>query len=167
MNVQETKNRIEKELEAVAESFGIAKHLVKYNVEIGTNKIDGSADDITYIFGSLAIGREDAPDEEKLYLPLDAELDDDDNVDDERFEESLKDFLSKVAPYRDRLVRAEIPEDELKTIIAEFDKELEENYKKEIERLNRIAKRNLVLSIVAVSVAAVAALVILVIDKIA
>ena len=166
MNVQETKNVIESELKEIAASFGNASALVQYSVEVSTNKVDDE-EDITYIFGSLSLGRKDASDDERLYLPLDAELDDNGNVDGDKFKESLESFRNKVAPIRDRLATAENPEEELKAIITDFDRQLEDNYKKEIERLNRIAKRNLTLAIIAVSVAAVAALLILVIDKIA
>lgn len=167
MNVQEAKLRIEKELESVALTFGSAAHLVSYGVEIGKNEIDNGETDITYIFGSLALGQKDASEDDKIYLPLDAELNDDDTVDEDAFEKSLADFLGRVIPIRDRLVAAENPDEELKGVIADFDKELEENYQREMDRLNRVAKRNLTLAIIAVSVAAVAALLILVIDKIA
>lgn len=167
MNVQETKNIIESELIKIASSFGNASSLVQYSVEINTNKLDGDEEDVTYIFGSLSLGRKDASDEERLYLPLDAELDDDGNVDADKFNKNLESFRDKVAPIRDRLATAENPEEELKAIITDFDRQLEENYKKEIERLNKVAKRNLTLAIIAVSIAAVAALLILVIDKIA
>ena len=167
MTVNETKQRIENELKAVAESFGSASALVKYSVEIGVNHIDGAHDDITYVFGSLAIGPEGANEEDTLYLPLDAELDDDDNVDEERFERNLAKFHEKVAVIRERLLTSSDHNNEVKAIIEDFDREMDEKYRAEIEKLNRIARRNLLIAAAATAAAAVIAIAILVIDKLA
>ena len=167
MTVNETKQRIENELKAVSESFGSASALVKYSVEIGVNHIDGAHDDITYVFGSLAIGPEGANEEDTLYLPLDAELDDDDNVDEERFERNLAKFHEKVAVIRERLLASSDHNNEVKAIIEDFDREMDEKYRAEIEKLNRIARRNLLIAAAATAAAAVIAIAILVIDKLA
>ena len=167
MTVNETKQRIENELKAVSESFGSASPLVKYSVEIGVNHIDGAHDDITYVFGSLAIGPEGANEEDTLYLPLDAELDDDDNVDEERFERNLAKFHEKVAVIRERLLASSDHNNEVKAIIEDFDREMDEKYRAEIEKLNRIARRNLLIAAAATAAAAVIAIAILVIDKLA
>ena len=167
MTVNETKQRIENELKAVSESFGSASALVKYSVEIGVNPIDGAHDDITYVFGSLAIGPEGANEEDTLYLPLDAELDDDDNVDEERFERNLAKFREKVAVIRERLLASSDHNNEVKAIIEDFDREMDEKYRAEIEKLNRIARRNLLIAAAATAAAAVIAIAILVIDKLA
>lgn len=167
MTVNETKQRIENELKAVAESFREASSLVKYSVEVDVNPIEGAAEDITYVFGSLSIGPEGAKDDDRLYLPLDAELDDDDNVDDEKFEKNLEKFQAKVSNIRDRLLASDDYNAEVKAIIEDFDREMDEKYREEIERLNKIAKRNLIIASVATAAAAVIAVVILVIDKLA
>lgn len=167
MTVNETKQRIENELKAVVESFGAAASLVNYSVEVDVNPIDGAHDDITYVFGSLSIGPEGAEENDKLYLPLDAELDDDDNVDEEKFEKNLAKFHEKVAAIRDRLLASSDHNNEVKAIIEDFDREMDEKYRAEIERLNRIARRNLLIAAAATAVAAVIAIAILVIDKLA
>ena len=167
MTVNETKQRIENELKAVAESFGAASTLVNYSVEIDVNPIDGAHDDITYVFGSLSIGPEGADENDKLYLPLDAELDDDDNVDEEKFEKNLAKFNEKVSAIRDRLLAADDYNAEVKAIIEDFDREMDEKYREEIEKLNRAAKRNLIIAAAASAAAAVIAIIVLVIDKLA
>ena len=167
MTVNETKQRIENELKAVVESFGAAASLVNYSVEVDVNPIDGAHDDITYVFGSLSIGPEGAEENDKLYLPLDAELDDDDNVDEEKFEKNLAKFHEKVAVIRERLLASSDHNNEVKAIIEDFDREMDEKYRAEIERLNRIARRNLLIAATATAVAAVIAIAILVIDKLA
>ena len=167
MTVNETKQRIESELKAVAESFGAASTLVNYSVEIDVNPIDGAHDDITYVFGSLSIGPEGADENDKLYLPLDAELDDDDIVDEEKFEKNLAKFNEKVSAIRDRLLAADDYNAEVKAIIEDFDREMDEKYRVEIEKLNRAAKRNLIIAAAASAAAAVIAIIVLVIDKLA
>ena len=167
MTVNETKQRIENELKAVAESFGAASTLVNYSVEIDVNPIDGAHDDITYVFGSLSIGPEGADENDKLYLPLDAELDDDDIVDEEKFEKNLAKFNEKVSAIRDRLLAADDYNAEVKAIIEDFDREMDEKYREELEKLNRIAKRNLTIAAAASAAALVIAIIVLVIDKLA
>lgn len=167
MTVNEAKIRIEKELAEMAAGFGNASALVKYDVQISENEIEGAPTDVTYIFGSLSLGAEDAPEEDRLYLPLDAELDDDDNIDEAKFEENLADFKAKVEPIRDRLSASENPREELATIIAEFDREMDEKYRAEIERLNAVAKKNLIWAGIVAAVAVVGAIIIMVADKLA
>ena len=167
MTVLETKQRIEKELEAVKESFGAASSLVKCGVEVEVNHIEGAEEDITYVFGSLSIGPDGADDEDRLYLPLDAELDDDDIVDESKFEESLAQFKEKACAIKDRVLASKNYNDEIKKIIEEFDREMDEKYRAEMERLNRVAKRNLTIAAIAAAAAAVIAIIVLVADKLA
>ena len=167
MTANETKQRIENELKAVVESFGAAASLVNYSVEVDVNPIDGAHDDITYVFGSLSIGPEGAEENDKLYLPLDAELDDDDNVDEEKFEKNLAKFRERVSDIRDRLLASNDYNAEVKAIIEDFDREMDEKYREELEKLNRIAKRNLTIAAAASAAALVIAIIVLVIDKLA
>lgn len=167
MTVNETKVRIESELQKIKEGFGNASDYVSCSVQISENEIDGAPTDITYIFGSLAIGKPGAGEDEKLYLPLDAELDDDDNVDEAQFEKNLGDFVKIVEPIRARLCAAENLDTEVEAIIAEFDKNVEQKYNEEIERLNRIAKKNLITAGLAAALMLVIATIIMVIDKLA
>ena len=167
MTVLETKQKIENELKAVAESFGKASALVSYSVEVEVNHIEGAEEDFTSVFGSLSIGPEGADEDDKLYLPLDAELDDNDIVNPEQFEESLAQFKERAYAIRDRILASDDYTTEVKSIIDDFDREMDEKYRAEIERLNKVAKRNLIMAAIATAVAAVIATVILVIDKLA
>ena len=132
MTVLETKTRIENELNAVKESFKDASYLVNCAVDVEVNLIDGAEDDVTYVFGSLSIGAEGAEENDRLYLPLDAELDDDDIVDEKQFEESLAQFKEKAMAIRDRVLASENYNDEVKLIIEEFDREMDEKYRQEM-----------------------------------
>ena len=165
MTVNETKTRIEAELEKIAEGFGKASEYVSYGVQISENEIADAPVDITYIFGSLAIGKPGANEDERLYLPLDAELDDDDNVDEGKFEKNLAEFKALVAPIRDRLLAADDLDAEVEAIIADFDKDMDEKYRAEIERLNKIAKKNLLIAGVSAAAMLVIAAIIMIIDK--
>ena len=167
MTVNETKVRIEAELAKIVEGFGKASDYVSCSVQISENEIDGAPTDITYIFGSLAIGKPGASEDDKLYLPLDAELDDDDNVDEAQFEKNLADFCKIVEPIQARLRSADDLDAEVDAIIAEFDKKVEEKYHEEIERLNRITKKNLMTAGIAAALMLVIATIIMVIDKLA
>ena len=167
MTVNETRVRIENELKAVAESFGEASSLVKYDVDVEVNVIDGAPEDITSVLGSLSIGPAGSEDEDRLYLPLDAELDDDDIVNEELFLENLKSFKAKAESIRDRILASEDYDAEVKAIIEEFDREMDEKYREELERINRVAKRNLTIAAVAAVAAAVIAIIVLVADKLA
>ena len=167
MTVLETKQRIENELKAVAESFGEASSLVKYDVDVEVNLIDGAPDDVTCVLGSLSIGPEGSGEDDRLYLPLDAELDDNDIVNEEKFAEELAKFKEKAEDIRDRLLASSDYNAEIKTIIEEFDRDMDEKYKAELERLNRVAKRNLTVAAIAAVVAGLVALIILVADKLA
>jgi len=167
MTVNETRVRIENELKAVAESFGEASSLVKYDVDVEVNVIEGAPEDITSVLGSLSIGPAGSEDEDRLYLPLDAELDDDDIVNEELFLENLKSFKAKAESIRDRILASEDYDAEVKAIIEEFDREMDEKYREELERINRVAKRNLTIAAVAAVVAAVVAIIVLVADKLA
>ena len=165
MTVNETKQRIEAELKAVADSFGEASSLVKYSVEIEENHIEGAPVDVTYVFGSLSIGPSGAEDDDRLYLPLDAELDDDDNVDEAKFEENLATFKEKAAEIRDRILASDNYDLEAEAIINDFDREMDEKYRAELERINRIAKRNLTIAAIMAGIASVLAIAILVITS--
>ncbi len=167
MTVNETKQRIENELKAVAESFGDAASLVKYGVDVEVNNIEGAPVDVTYIFGSLSIGPEGAEDDDRLYLPLDAELDDNDTVNEERFEENLAMFKQRAEAIRARILASDDYNAEIKTIIEEFDNDMDKKYREELERINKIAKRNLTIAAITAAAAAVIAIVILVADKLA
>ena len=165
MTVKETKERIEAELKAVAESFGKASSLVKYDVEVEVNMIEGAPEDVTYVFGSLSIGPEGCEDADRLYLPLDAELDDDDIVDETKFEENLETFKAKAFEIRDRILASDNYNAEAVAIIEEFDRDMDEKYRAELERLNYVAKRNLTIAAIAAAGAAVLAIIVLVIGK--
>ena len=167
MTVNEVKVRIENELEAIKESFGDASSFVKYSVEIGENNIDDidAPVDITSVFGSFSIGPMDSSEDGRLYLPLDVELDDDDNVNEENFEKNLEGFKESISKIRERVLAAEDYDAEIKAIIREFDAKMEEEYKAELERLNRLAKRNLIAASLAVVAVGIIAIVILVAQK--
>ena len=167
MTVLETKQRIENELKAVAESFGAASSLVQYSVEVDVNHIEGADEDITAIFGSLSIGPEGTEGNDRLYLPLDAELDDDDTVDEAAFEESLALFKERVADIREKMLASDDYNAAAAAIIEDFDREMDEKYRAELERLNNIAKRNLIIAAAATAAAAVIALIVLVATKLA
>lgn len=167
MTVNETKQRIENELKAVAESFGDASSLVKYEVDVEVNVIEGAPEDVTCVFGSLSIGPEGSEEDDRLYLPLDADLDDDDNVNEELFEKNVLRFRAKAEDIRDRILASDNYEAEIKAIIEEFDREMDEKYREELNRINKAAKRNLTIAAIAAAAAAVIAIVILVADKLA
>ena len=167
MTVQETKQRIEKELADVAASFGEASKLVKYDVDVEVNHIEGAEEDVTCVLGSLSIGPEGSSDDDRLYLPLDAELDDDDIIEEAKFEESLAKFKERAAVIKDRILAAEDHNKEVVAIIEDFDREMDEKYRAELERLNKVAKRNLTIAAIAAGVALVIALIVLVADKLA
>ena len=167
MTVLETKQRIEKELEAVKESFGAASTLVRCGVEIEVNHIEGAEEDITYVFGSLSIGPEGADEDDRLYLPLDAELDDNDIVDEAKFEESLAQFKKKADDIKNRVLASDNYNEEIKKIIEEFDRDMDEKYRAELERINRVAKRNLTIAGIAAAAAVVVAIIVLVAEKLA
>jgi uncharacterized protein YukE len=165
MTVNQTKERIEKELLEVKNSFGEASYLVNCSVEVEENNIEGAPVDVTAIFGSLSIGLDGAEENDRLYLPLDAELDDDDNVDEATFEKNLESFKSKVNEIRDRILASDDYDSEVKAVIADFDRDMEEKYQAELERLNRAAKKHLTVAAVATAVCAVIAILILAISR--
>ena len=167
MTVIEAKERIENELKAAAESFGPAASLVKYDVDVEVNHIEGAPVDVTSVLGSLSIGPEGAEGNERLYLPLDVELDDDDIIDEAAFEENLVKFKEIVSSMKDRVLASDDYNSEISAIIEEFDNEMDEKYRQEIERLNKTAKRNLIIAAVATAIAGLAAVAILVFNKVA
>ena len=167
MTVNEIRERIKNELIAAKESFGEASSIVDYIVDVEENNIEGAPVDVTCVFGSLTFGTPDASEDDKLYLPLDAELNDDDTVDDEAFEKSLELFKERVNDIRERVLASSDYEAEIKAVIADFDRDMEEKYLAEVERLNKIAKRNLAIAGIATAAAAVLAAVILILQKLA
>ena len=165
MTVLETKQKIESELKAAAESFGAASSLVDYSVEVEVNQIDGAPEDITCIFGSFSIGPEGSDVNDRLYLPLDAELNDDDIVDEESFNENLAKFHEKVSAMRDKVLASNDYNATVKAIIEKFDQEMDELYNAEIKKLETTAKKNLTIAAIGVAIAAVMAALILLADK--
>lgn len=165
MTVNQTKERIENELIAVKESFGDAAYFVDYSVEVEENNIEGAPVDVTCVFGSLSIGPECSEGDDRLYLPLDAELDDDDNVDEAAFEENLAIFKERVAEIREKVLASDDYEEAVKSIIIDFDREMERKYQAELDRLNKITKRNLIVASVVTAFAAILAVIILVAQK--
>ena len=166
MTANEAKIRIENELKAMAESFGAASPFVKYNVDVEVNVIEGAEDDITSVFGSLSVGAPDSTDDDRLYLPLDTELDDNDNINEESLEEEIAQFKEKAEGIRDRILASDDYAAEVKDIISDFDRKMDEMYQAELEKLNRVARRNLIIASIAAGIASVAAIIILVIGKI-
>ena len=154
MTVLETRERIEKELIAAKESFGEASSLVSYSID-------------TYVFGSLAFGAPDAEEDDKLYLPLDAELNDDDTVDEESFEKTLEVFHARVDEIRERVLASDDYAAEIQAIIADFDRDIEEKYLAEVERLAKLRKRDLLIATGAMLAALVFAMAIFLIRKLA
>ena len=120
-----------------------------------------------YVFGSLSIAPEGAEEDDKLYLPLDAEINDNDTVDEAAFETSVKVFRERVASIRERVLASDDYNEAVKAVIADFDREMEEKYMAEMEKLNKIAKRNLIIAAVATAAAAVFAAVIILIQRLA
>ncbi len=167
MTVLETKERIERELNAILESFGDAKHLARIEIEVAENEIADAPVDTTAIFGAISLGTEYMSDEERLYLPLDAELDDNDIVDDAKFEENLNIFKGRIEAIRTRILSADDYDAELKALIADFDREIEEAYKRELEKLNKDSQRRLIYAAIATAAVALIAVVILVVKQIA
>ena len=167
MTVLETKEKIEKELLAAKESFGEASYLVNHTVDVEVNHIEGAPVDVTYVFGSLSFGAPDASEDDRLYLPLDVELNDDDTVNEESFEENVALFNKRVGEIRERILASSDYEAEVKAIIEDFDREMEEKYLAELEKLHRVAKRNLKIAAVATAATAVLAAIIILIQKLA
>ena len=167
MTILETRERIEKELIAAKESFGEASALVSYSIDIDVNLIEGAPEDITYVFGSLAFGAPDADENDKLYLPLDAELSDDDTVDEEAFEKTLEVFHARVDEIRERVLASDDYAAEIQAIIADFDRDIEEKYLAEVERLAKLRKRDLLIASGAMLAALVFAMAIFLIKKLA
>lgn len=167
MTVLETKEKIEKELLAAKESFGEASYLVNHTVDVEVNHIEGAPVDVTYVFGSLSFGAPDASEDDRLYLPLDVELNDDDTVNEESFEENVALFNKRVGEIRERILASSDYEAEVKAIIEDFDRAVEEEYQREVERRRRAAKRDLLIATGAIAVAAVLALAIFIIQRLA
>ena len=167
MTVLETKERIEKELIAAKETFGEASYLVSHTIDIEVNHIEGAPEDVTFVFGSLSFGAPDSAEDDRLYLPLDAELNDDDTVNAEAFEENVRVFHQRAGEIRDRILASSDYEAEVKAIIADFDREMEEKYLAEIEKHRRAAKRDLMIAAGAIAVAAVLGLAIFILQKLA
>ncbi len=167
MTVIETKERIERELNAMLESFGDARYLARIEIEVAENEIADAPVDTTAIFGTISLGTEDMSDEERLYLPLDAELDDNDIVDDAKFEENLSIFKGRIEMIRNRILSADDYNTELKALIADFDREIEEAYKKELEKLNKESQRRLMYAAIATAAVALIAVIMLVVKQLA
>lgn len=165
MTVNETRQRIENELIAAKESFGEAAALVEYSLDVEVNNIEGAPADVTSVLGSLSIGPANCSEDDRLYLPLDADLNDDDTVDEAALDNSIADFRTKVAEIRDRVLASDDYDSEVRAVIADFDREMEERYQAEIERLNRIAKRNLTIAAISTAAAAVFAAIIILIQR--
>ncbi len=166
MTAYETKARIEAELEEIKKSFGEAEHLVQCDVQMGENEIEGDTTDITYIFGSLSLGTPDMTDDERLYLPLDAELDDDDNVNDEEFEKSLASFKERVYDARDYILSTNDYEAAVKNLIKTFDEEINRKLLEERLSMEMAAKKRLIIAAIAAGAAAIVAIAILVIQQV-
>ena len=167
MTVLETKERIEKELIAAKESFGEASYLVNYDIDVEVNHIEGAPVDVTYVFGALSFGAPGAGEDDRLYLPLDAELNDDDTVNAEAFEENIAVFNKRVTELRERILGSSDYEAEVKAIIEDFDRAVEEEYQREVERRRRAAKRDLLIAVGAIAVAAVLGTAIFIIQRLA
>ena len=167
MTVTETRKRIEEELIAAKESFGEASELVSYTTDALVNGDENALENMPYVFGSLSIAPEGAEEDDKLYLPLDAEINDNDTVDEAAFETSVKVFRERVASIRERVLASDDYNEAVKAVIADFDREMEEKYMAEMEKLNKIAKRNLIIAAVATAAAAVFAAVIILIQRLA
>lgn len=167
MTVIETKERIEQALITAKEAFGEAKDRVDYSVDVEVNSIEGAEDDITCVIGTLSIGPANATEDDKLYLPLDAWVSEDATVNGEAFEENLETFTARVDAIRERVLASDDYDAEISAVIADFDREIEEKYQAELEKLNKIAKRNLIIAAVATAATAVFAAVIILLQRLA
>ncbi len=162
MTVNETKALLEEELKKIYESFGEASHLLKYDVQTEENEIEGAETDYTAVFGTLSIGTDDMTEDERLYLPIDAELDDNDNVDEEKLRSDIEEFKAHVEKIRERILASSDHGNAVHEIIKEYDEEIEAKYKEKLAKMEQDASRRLKIAAIATAiVAAVAAIIVI------
>ncbi len=166
MTAKETQVRIESELAEIAAAFGDASDIVRCEVEVDKNKIAGKKSEITSILGALSFGTTEMNDDDRLYIPIDVELEDNETVNEERFEKNLAAFKEKIAEIRDRVLSSSDYDGEIIAIIDEFDKDAEARYRAEMDALNRASRNRLIAAASAAALIGIIAAIFMVIQKI-
>lgn len=156
MTIAELKNRILEELSHADELLSAIEG-IEYTAKL--EETDRSA----YMFGVVMIGTEGMKDEDRVYLSLEGDIDINDVVDGEKLEADARDFRERLEKIAARLSSAEDKGAEILAIGAEIDKELDEKYQAELDRLNAVTKSNLKVALGAAAVLVIVAAVCIII----
>ncbi|MBQ2793916.1 MAG: hypothetical protein IJF05_04385 [Clostridia bacterium] len=150
MTVNELKIALEGEMQWARELLSGIEG-IEYSAEV-----EGS-EESSYTFGAVMLGTEGMSDEDRIYISLEVDINDDDTVDKEELDgqiESFRENLSEIA------AALKDSEDKTATILEvgkRIDAELDAAYAAELERINRETSDRLWIAIGATAVILVVA----------
>ncbi len=156
MTIEGLRNKIKEELSHAEELLRNIDGIV-YSATLE------ETDRTAYMFGVVMIGTEGMADGDKIYLSLEGEIDINDVVNEEKLAADATAFRERIEGICARLAAAEDKGAEILAIGGEMDRELDERYQAELDRLNATTKSNLRVALTAAGVlVAVAAICILI-----
>lgn len=109
-------------------------------------------DRTAYMFGVVMIGTEGMADGDRIYLSLEGEIDINDEVNEEKLNSDAAAFRERLEGICARLAAADDKGAEILAIGGEMDRELDERYQAELDRLNATTKSNLRVALTAAGV---------------
>lgn len=156
MTTNELRNRINEEL---AHADALLRDIDGIVYSATLEETDRTA----YMFGVVMIGTEGMADGDRIYLSLEGEIDINDVVNEEKLASDAAAFRERIEGIAARLAAADDKGAEILAIGGEMDRELDERYQAELDRLNATTKSNLRVALTAAGVlVAVAAICILI-----
>lgn len=143
MTINEAKIRLDEEMK-YADSLLSDIDGIKYYARVDeTTRDDDGEVRTVFLFGAIMLATPEMEDEDRVYLSLDAEIDINDNIDTATFEADAAKLRARLEKIRERLLSAEDKAAEIAAIGKDIDREIDEEYRAEIERLNASTKHNL------------------------
>ena len=140
MTISELKSRLNEEMEWAKELFSDID-----GIEFSAH-VEG-AEDSSYTFGVVMIGAPGMSDEERIYVSLEADIDQDDNVDGEDFVDQAESFRIGLSDIAAALRASEDKAATLSEIGKSIDEKLDEAYAEELAKIDRESSERLKIAV--------------------
>ena len=101
-----------------------------------TAEVEG-AEESSYTFGVVMLGTEEMTEDERIYISLEADINDDDTVDEADFNEQVQAFRTGLCDIAALLRGSDDKRTALLEIGSKIDEELDRAYAAEMEKINR------------------------------
>ncbi len=165
MNLNDARLKIEEALSSAEAELAVLGILVSGEIDIAENELDSGEREPLVILGSLAVSAEGLGEDDIYYLSIEAKVTEGE-VDESELDAAIAAYKERVTGLRARLEGQTDIAEALREAGKEIDEELEEQFRKELEKTDKLVKRDLKIAICATVLMLIAAVVFVVVSKI-